>query len=101
MSNNDNKAHDNFGKGITLIIIGVVALLITFFDFEVDWHIVGKLWPLMLIIIGVCIMPINRWVRTAIAVILLAVGFYAYQNKVDEYKDCHETEVISSYSYDE
>lgn len=102
MNNNENKTHDNFGRGITLIIIGVFALLITFFDFKVDWHIIGDLWPMILIIIGVCIMPINRWIRTVIALVLLAVGFIAYQSRVcDTTKVINETEITSTFNGDD
>lgn len=95
MSNNENKKDDGFGKGLTLIIIGVIALLITFFDFEIDWHVLGKMWPVLLIIIGVCIMPINKWIRTVIALILLAVGAVAYHQKADVTSVNNKTEYRS------
>ena len=81
MSNNENKNNDGFGKGLVLIIIGVIALLITFFDVEINWHVLGKMWPVLLIIIGVCVMPINKWIRTAIALVLLTLGAIAYNQK--------------------
>lgn len=98
MSNKDNNVNDGFGRGIVLIIIGVVALLITLFDFEVDWHVVLRMWPLLLIIAGVCIMPVNRWIRTAVVLVLLAAGYIAYQNKADVTRVINKTEIISSYS---
>ena len=102
MSNNENKTNnDNFGRGITLIVIGVIALLITFFDIEIDWHVVGKMWPMILIIIGVCLMPINRWIRTALALLLLIIGYAAYQQKADVTKVINRTEIISTFSDDD
>ena len=102
MSNNDNKTNnDNFGRGITLIVIGVIALLITFFDIEIDWHVVGKMWPMILIIIGVCLMPINRWIRTALALMLLIIGYAAYQQKADVTRVINRTEIISTFSDDD
>lgn len=96
MSNNENNKHDGFGKGITLIIIGLFALMVTFFDFEINWHIMFKLWPMILIIIGVCIMPINRWIRMAVAVVLLALGYVAYQNRLSNYdEEVDKTEIIT------
>ena len=83
MSNNENKTNDNFSKGIILIVIGVIALLITFFDFEINWHVMVKMWPILLIIIGVCIMPINKWIRTVIALVLLVIGAVAYHQKAE------------------
>ena len=102
MSNNDNKTNnDNFGRGITLIVIGVIALLITFFGIEIDWHVVGKMWPMILIIIGVCLMPINRWIRTALALMLLIIGYAAYQQKADVTRVINRTEIISTFSDDD
>ena len=102
MNNNENKTNnDNFGRGITLIVIGVIALLITFFDIEIDWHVVGKMWPMILIIIGVCLMPINRWIRTALALLLLIIGYAAYQQKADVTKAINRTEIISTFSDDD
>lgn len=101
MSNNEKNTSDGFGRGLTLIIIGVIALMMTFFDFEINWHVMAKLWPLILIIIGVCLMPINRWVRTAIALALLVLGFVAYQNKMDEKIIINKTEIISTFSGDD
>lgn len=82
MSSRENKSNDGFSSGITLIIIGVVALMAIFFDFEIDWKMIAKLWPLMLIIIGVCMLPINKWIKTILTVALLIFGLLAYQNKV-------------------
>jgi len=101
MNNNEKNTNDSFGRGLTLIVIGVIALLMTFFDFEIDWHVMAKLWPMILIIIGVCLMPINRWLRTAIALLLLVLGFVAYQNKADSDKVLDKTEIISSFRGDD
>ena len=101
MSNKENKGGDGLGKGITLIIIGVIALLVTFFDIDIDWHVMAKLWPLLLIIIGICIMPVNRWVRTILATMLIIVGFIAYQSKMCDEKHIDKTEIISSFSDDD
>ena len=103
MSNNENNKNDGFGRGITLILIGVFALMVTFFDYEIDWHIMGQLWPLLLIIIGVCVMPINRWIKTAVSLLLLVFGFVIYQNKLndDTEKVYHKTEIITRFSDDD
>ena len=53
MNNNENKKDRGFSQGITLIIIGV------------------------------CVMPINKWIRTVIVLALLACGFILYQQKAD------------------
>ncbi len=84
MDNNENKKDKGFGQGITLIIIGVIFTLVTMFDFDLDWHLLAKMWPLLLIIIGVCIMPINKWIRLAITLALMAFGIVMYQQKAGD-----------------
>ena len=84
MSNNENNKEKGFSQGIILIIIGVIFTMVTLFDFDINWYVVAKMWPLLLIIIGVCIMPINKWIRTVIALALLAFGCVLYQQKADD-----------------
>lgn len=78
MDNNENKKDRGIFQGVALIIIGVVLICVKLFDFDIDWDILAKLWPLLLIIIGVCIMPINKWIRTAMVLLLLAFGAVMY-----------------------
>lgn len=101
MSNNENNKNTSFGNGIVLIVLGVIGLCITFFDIDLDWDILLELWPILLIIIGICIMPINKWIKTALALSLVTLGIMAYQNRVEEDKDVNKVEVISSYFNDD
>lgn len=100
MSNNENK-NVGFGNGMVLIVIGVLALCVTFFDIDLDWDVLIDLWPILLIIIGICIMPINKWIKTALALSLLALGIMAYQNRVEGDKTVNKVEIISSFSGDD
>lgn len=100
MSNNENK-NVGFGNGMVLIVIGVLALCVTFFDIDLDWDVLIDLWPILLIIIGICIMPINKWVKTALALSLLALGIMAYQNRIEGDKTVNKVEIISSFSGDD
>ena len=101
MSNNENNKNVGFGNGMVLIVIGVIALCVTFFDIDLDWDILLDLWPILLIIIGICIMPINKWVKTALALSLLALGIMAYQNRIHGDKVINKVEIISSFSGDD
>ena len=100
MSNNENK-NVGFGNGMVLIVIGVLALCVTFFDIDLDWDVLIDLWPILLIIIGICIMPINKWIKTALALSLLALGIMAYQNRIEGDKTVNKVEIISSFSGDD
>lgn len=100
MNNNDKNV--GFGNGLILIVIGVIALCVTFFDIDLDWDILLDLWPILLIIIGICIMPINKWIKTALALALVTLGILAYQNRVNEEdKAVNKVEIISSYLDDD
>ena len=102
MNNEEKKKNDSFVNGVTLILIGVIALMVTFFDFEIDWHVLAKMWPLLLIIIGVCIMPINKWVRTVLLFALVATGLIAYHSKTETVtKVIDKTEIRSVFSGDD
>ena len=37
MSNNEKKNDDGIVSGIILIVIGLIALMVTFFDVEIVW----------------------------------------------------------------
>lgn len=101
MNNNENNKNVGFGNGMVLIVIGVIALCVTFFDIDLDWDVLLDLWPILLIIIGICIMPINKWVKTALALSLLALGIMAYQNRIHGDKVINKVEIISSFSGDD
>ena len=101
MSNNENNKNTSFGNGIVLIVVGIIALCVTFFDIDLDWDILLDLWPILLIIIGICIMPINKWIKTALALSLVTLGIMAYQNRVEEGKGGKTVEIISSYYNDD
>jgi hypothetical protein len=97
----DNDKNVGFGNGLVLIVIGVIALCVTFFEIDLDWDILLDLWPILLIIIGICIMPINKWIKTALALSLVTLGILAYQNRVEEGKSGKTVEIISTYLNDD
>ncbi len=78
MANSKTKSGDGFATGVILIIIGIFALCAIFLDIHIVWHNVVRLWPLILIIIGVCVLPINRWIRTGIVAAVLLGGVIGY-----------------------
>lgn len=76
MSNNQNK--DGFCTGVVLVIVGIFALCATFFDIDINWSNLSKLWPLILVITGVCIIPVNRWIKTGVVLLILICGAVGY-----------------------
>lgn len=69
--------------GIILLFIGVIALLASLGVFEFSWLTARKLWPILLIIIGVMILPTNDTIKAIIFLVTLAIGclLYHYEAK--------------------
>ena len=65
MSNNKEKKNDDgIVGGIILIVIGLIALMVTFFDIEIVWSEIAKLWPVFIIIFGISILPFNKFFKS-------------------------------------
>ena len=69
----------NLLLGIILLFVGVVALLASLDIFEFRWSIVWHLWPLLLIIIGVMVLPVKDWLKAILLLASLAVGVLLYR----------------------
>lgn len=95
--------HQNVFWGIFLIALGSIFLLdrLDFFNFE--WRILWRLWPVLIMLWGVSILPIKGFFKLllAVAVGVLGVALYAHQakenprvNKVYQYDFDDEDEQI-------
>lgn len=85
MSKTQGNSGDGFATGVIMILIGIFALCATFFHIHIVWSQLLRLWPLLLIIIGVSVIPINRWIRTGIIVLILIGGAIGYHSMVKNY----------------
>lgn len=68
----------NLFIGVIVIFIGVVALLSSLNVIDFSWHVVLRLWPLLLILYGVSILPVNGYLKTALLVLVLGAGCLLY-----------------------
>ena len=69
----------NLFLGIVLIFVGDIALLAALDVFEFRWSIVRHLWPVLLIIIGVMVLPVKDWIKALLLVVSLAIGVLLYR----------------------
>ena len=74
----------NMLLGIILLFVGVVALLASLDIFEFRWSIVWHLWPLLLIIIGVMVLPVKDWLKAILLLASLAVGVLLYRYELSQ-----------------
>jgi hypothetical protein len=68
----------NLFVGILILFAGVVALLSTLHVFDFHWSVAWTLWPMILIICGIAMLPLNEYVKSAILVVALGMGCLLY-----------------------
>ena len=87
----DNNKDNGLINGIILITIGVVSLMVTVFDFTIEWAELAKLWPVFIIIFGLYILPINKIIKSILVVIMILLSCVLYYNAVNV-EDSYEEE---------
>ena len=76
----------NLFIGILVLFTGIVALLSVLGVIEFHWSILWKLWPMILIIIGIALLPLNDYIKGAILVAALGVGCMLYHFENQRYE---------------
>lgn len=92
--NKDNNKDNGLIGGIILITIGIIALMVTFFDLEIVWSELAKFWPVFLIIFGISILPLNKLFKSVSVILLILLSCILYSNNV---KDNVETQTSFNY----
>lgn len=75
-------AYGNFTIGLLFIVFGAIALIATLADIHIVWSAVWKLWPAILIVCGICALPINKVLKSTLVVIAAIGACLLYQNQV-------------------
>lgn len=60
--------------GIVLVIIGVLFILKNLDVIYFSWHSLWRLWPLVLVLIGVTILPVKDAIKVALTIVVLVIG---------------------------
>ena len=76
----------NLFIGILILFAGVIALLSALNVFDFHWSIAWSLWPMILIICGIAMLPINEYLKSAILLVALGVGCVLYHVENQNYK---------------
>lgn len=76
----------NLFIGILILFTGVVALLATLHVFEFHWSILWRLWPMILIICGISMLPLNEYLKSAILLVALGMGCVLYHAESQHYE---------------
>lgn len=98
MSKNEKKNDNGLVTGILFVVVGIVALFVTFFDIEIIWSEIAKLWPVLLILMGVSMIPFNKILKSIVVIIIMLISFVVYCEMTDD--DFDEDNVENVY-YDD
>lgn len=72
----------NLFVGIILLFIGVIALLAVLNVFDFRWTLVWRLWPMLLILIGVMVLPVKDWLKAILLILALCGSVILYHYEV-------------------
>lgn len=75
----------NLFLGILILFTGVVALLASLNVFDFHWSIAWGLWPMILIICGIALLPLHEYIKCGILVLALALGCVLYHVENQKY----------------
>lgn len=73
----------NLFLGIILLFVGIVALLGTLDILEFSWKVVWRLWPMLLIFIGIIVLPVKDWLKLVLLLVSLAASVLLYQYELN------------------
>ena len=73
----------NLFLGVILLFVGIVALLASLDIFEFKWSIVWKLWPMLLIFIGIMVLPVKDWLKAVLLLVSLAISVLLYRYELN------------------
>ncbi len=76
--------HQNIFWGVVLILIGSLVLLDRLGLFIFEWVMVRRLWPVLLILWGVSILPTKGFIKLILAFTVAALSVVIYQQRAPE-----------------
>lgn len=83
--------------GFILVLIGVLFILKNLDVIYFSWHSLWKLWPLVLVMIGVTILPVKDGIKVALAIIVLvAAAFFLVSYPDFRYSRNNDTSINNS-----
>ncbi|MEI6059562.1 MAG: DUF5668 domain-containing protein [Bacteroidota bacterium] len=65
--------------GLLLVMIGVLFLLKNTGVLFFSWHTIWHLWPVILILWGISLIPVKDWIKLVLSLLTVIVTFFALQ----------------------
>jgi hypothetical protein len=74
--------------GLLLVMIGVLFILKNTGVLFFSWHNIWQLWPVILILWGISLIPVKDWIKLVLSLVTVVITFFAVQQYGT--KDHHE-----------
>jgi len=84
----------NIFWGIILIVIGLLFTLQNLNVVDFDWYSLWRLWPVILVLWGVSIIPVKSFIKIILVLVVLAASLFYM---MDETVSWHSSKYSSSY----
>jgi hypothetical protein len=65
--------------GLLLVIIGILFILKNTGALVFSWHTMWHLWPVILILWGISLIPVKDWIKLLLSLVTVVVTFFAIQ----------------------
>lgn len=75
----------NLFLGIIFLFVGVVTLLATLDVIEFSWGVALRLWPMLLILIGIAILPLRDGIKALLLIATLTIGVLLYRHEAENH----------------
>lgn len=92
----------NIFWGVILIFVGVLFILQNLGIIYFDWLSLWRLWPVILVLWGVSIIPVNNWIKVILVLLILGASLSFMLNKSVYWEsDRHNFELFSDEFFDD
>jgi hypothetical protein len=92
--------HQNVFWGTILITFGLLFLFDRLGVFELEWFMVWRLWPVLIILWGVSILPVRGLFKLVLALGVAALSLFMYAN-LDPVDSPFHNKIHYNYNYDD
>jgi hypothetical protein len=65
--------------GLLLVIIGILFILKNTGVLYFSWHTMWHLWPVILILWGISLIPVKDWIKLVLSLLTVVITFFAMQ----------------------
>lgn len=65
--------------GLLLVLIGVLFILKNTGVLFFTWHSMWQLWPVILILWGISLIPVKDWIKLVLSLVTIVITFFAVQ----------------------